>query len=116
MFPVPSPDDDLNGLVEEHLDEDASHLYSSPLNSSSDMSIIHEEKRGKGGDDATKNEDGIVQMVRVGSGRRQQGRGRTQAVEYVEDSDGEGASWGSSMGRYVGGGISVVVVFVFLLF
>ena len=97
MFPVPSPDDDLDGLAEEDLDEDTSHLYSSP-SYSSDISI-HEEKLGRGSDDVSMDdEDGIVQMVRVGSGRGQ-GRGRTQAVEYVEDSDGEGASWGSSMGR-----------------
>ena len=91
----------------DDLDEGASPLYSSP-SISSDISM-NEEKQGSGdegdisgdhttqGEDAPDDEEGIVR-IGVGSGPGHR-RGRTLAVEYVEDSDGEGASWGSSMGR-----------------
>lgn len=92
MFPVPSLDE-LEDLVEDDLDEDTSPHYSSPF-ISSDISINEEKRVDEDmNDDAPEDEKGIMQ-IGIGSGR-----GRTQAVEYVEDSDGEGASWGSSMGR-----------------
>ena len=72
MFPVPSPDE-LDGLVEDDIEEDANHLYSSPSDSSD--ASIHEEKRGRGGDDDALDdeEEGVVQIIGIGSGR---GRGR----------------------------------------